>query len=447
MAQADTQYQSFSTFLQLERTARHAESRAALAFTIVNETRRLIAFRQAALLLVDGGRRRVRTEAVSGVAVLDRNAPFLRWLEQVGRHLLKSTDLQQAPVAITGGDLPDTLARDWDEFGASSVLLCPMTLPDGHMVGFLWLARDGVWDESDTVLMERLADCYAHAWVALLGRRSRVSGAGIPKVAGAVLGLSIAALLLVPVKQSALAPAQVVATDPTVVAAPMDGVIREIYVEPNQAVIEGAALFSFDDTNLRNSLQIAERSLAIAEAEFRQASQSSFQDSEATSRLAFLQAQIDLRAAERDYARELLDWVTVTAPATGVVVLQDKNDWIGRPVATGERILLVADPALTELRVMLPVADAISLSEGARIDLFLDISPTSPVQATLESAAYEAEETPSGQLAYRVKGAFDTQDSPRLGLRGTAKIYGEPAPLFFHLFRRPVSSLRQWLGL
>lgn len=447
MSKIDTRYQGFSTFLQLERTARHAESRSSLGFTIVNETRRLIAFRQAAFLLVDSGGRRARVEAVSGVAVLDRNAPYLRWLEAVARHVQANRDLATGVVILSVDDLPAELARDWDEFAGASILLCPMALPDGHRVGLLWLVRDGDWDESDTVLLERLAECYAHAWVALLGRRSRVMGARLPKIAGAAIGLSLAVLLLVPVRQSALAPAQVVAADPTVMAAPMDGVVRAIHVDPNQAVAEGAPLFSFDDTSLRNNLEIAERSLSIAEAEHRQTAQGAFRDSEATARLAFLEAQIALRRAERDYARELLGWVTVAAPVAGVVVLHDKNDWIGRPVSTGQRIMMIADPLVTELRIMLPVADAISLEPGAQIDLFLDVSPASPVPATLVSAAYEAEETPSGQLAYRVTASFDDETAPRLGLRGTAKIFGDPAPLFIHLFRRPVSGLRQWLGL
>ena len=45
-------------------------------------------------------------------------------------------------------------------------------------------------------------------------------------------------------------------------------------------------------------------------------------------------------------------------------------------------------------------------------------------------------------LGYRI-----TEDAiPRIGLRGTAKVYGEKVSLFYYLFRRPITYLRQHLG-
>ncbi|MNJ03472.1 hypothetical protein D3C73_1637900 [compost metagenome] len=66
--------------------------------------------------------------------------------------------------------------------------------------------------------------------------------------------------------------------------------------------------------------------------------------------------------------------------------------------------------------------------------------------AQLERAAYEAQTTAAGQLAYRLDATF-VEASPRIGLRGTAKLYGERAPLAYYLLRRPLAALRQGLGL
>ena len=49
MQATDPKLRGFSTFLQLERAARHAESVEALGFVAVNETRRLLNYRQAVL--------------------------------------------------------------------------------------------------------------------------------------------------------------------------------------------------------------------------------------------------------------------------------------------------------------------------------------------------------------------------------------------------------------
>jgi hypothetical protein len=64
----------------------------------------------------------------------------------------------------------------------------------------------------------------------------------------------------------------------------------------------------------------------------------------------------------------------------------------------------------------------------------------------LQRAAYEAQPTPGGQLAYRLDARFD-EAPPRIGLRGTAKLFGERAPLALYLLRRPLAGLRQSVGL
>ena len=78
--------------------------------------------------------------------------------------------------------------------------------------------------------------------------------------------------------------------------------------------------------------------------------------------------------------------------------------------------------------------------------LFLDSDPLHRHSATLERAAYQAQNTSAGQLAYRLDATFDTAP-PRIGLRGTAKVLGERAPLALYLLRRPLAALRQAVGL
>ena len=79
--------------------------------------------------------------------------------------------------------------------------------------------------------------------------------------------------------------------------------------------------------------------------------------------------------------------------------------------------------------------------------LFLDTDPLNPLPAHVAHAAYEPVNTPQGGPAYRVTAALaDGTALPRIGLRGTAKIYGQEVTLFYFLFRRPVTALRQWVG-
>ena len=36
---------------------------------------------------------------------------------------------------------------------------------------------------------------------------------------------------------------------------------------------------------------------------------------------------------------------------------------------------------------------------------------------------------------------------PRIGLRGTARVYGPRTTMFYFLFRRPITAMRQLIGV
>ena len=82
-----------------------------------------------------------------------------------------------------------------------------------------------------------------------------------------------------------------------------------------------------------------------------------------------------------------------------------------------------------------------------RVRLFLDADPVNPVEATLESASFYAQEQAGGELAFTAFATLDDQKNlPRIGARGVAKLYGQDAPLAFWLLRQPVTALRQLSG-
>lgn len=448
MTQPDSGTLFLSTLLQLEERARQAETVAGLHFSMANEMRRAVDYRFAAVMSGDGANGRGRVEAASGVAVLDRDAPMVRWLDRMAARFAGQLDAD-AVHTVDLLTLTDAERAEWGEWCPPEVVWCPLMTAGGRRLGALWLARDNPWDKSELMVMERLAGCYAHAWLALTGGKGpqpaiihRLRWPALAVVAAAVMGMAA------PVSQSALAPVEIVATQPVMVAAPIDGVVARFMVAPNQPVTAGQPLFAFDDTTLRNQAAVAERTLGIAQAELRQAVQGAFGDRKQAGQMALLETQVQLRAAELDFARSLLERVVVKAARPGVAVFTDANDWIGRPVAVGQRILQIADPERVEARVALPVRDAIALEPGAPVDLFLDNDPLKRLSATLATASFEAEMTPAGVLAYRLTAALDPgQPPPRIGLQGTANVHGRSVPVLLYLFRRPLTALRQWLGV
>ena len=75
---------------------------------------------------------------------------------------------------------------------------------------------------------------------------------------------------------SVLAPVEITARDPLIVSAPMDGVIKEIFVKPNQRIKKGQSLFSLDDTATRNEYEVSKKALSVARAEYMRATQKGF---------------------------------------------------------------------------------------------------------------------------------------------------------------------------
>lgn len=117
-------------------------------------------------------------------------------------------------------------------------------------------------------------------------------------------------------------------------------------------------------------------------------------------------------------------------------------------MVTGERILLLADPAQPAMQINLPVADAIALDVGAPVKLYLTTHPLTSLAGRVTETSYQALTTPDGIAAYRLRAAFDSRpEEARLGLRGTAKIYGNWVVLGYYLLRRPLASVREWTGL
>jgi hypothetical protein len=444
----DDELLGLGALVQLAKRARSAATIEELAFIAVNETHGLVPYRQAALWRRDApGAGRIL--AVSGVPAIERDAPFGLWLERV----LAACDRdnpEAAGRAFSAADLPAELGREWAEWLPARALWLRLPGRDGTPLGALLLARDQPWQEGDGRLLGELVDIYGHAWAALRGpqryawrrlwhRSHRLKAA----VAVVIFGL-----LWLPVTQSALAPAEVVPLDPAVVRAPLDGVIEQVVVQPNQEVKPDQLLLTLDPNTVQNRLEVARKALDVAEAEYRQAAQQSLVDDKSRSQLAALQGRLEQRRAEVAYVASLLDRLSVKADRAGIAVFEDRNDFTGRPVTIGERILTIADPNRAELEIRLSVPDAITLEPGAPVALFLNVAPERPIHAVLRYASYEATPSPDGVLSYRLKATLaDRQAPPRIGLKGTAKIYGQRVSLFYFLMRRPLAAVRQVLGL
>lgn len=439
-----------STLIALERDVRGADSTDQIAFIAVNQTRRLLDYFQCILWRVEPGGK-VKVGAVSGVSDFDQHSQVVVTLQRLLK-ALSSNGTEAAVSPVNSADVPPELQQDWADWLPQHGLWCPFKRPgDGAVFAGLLITRKSPFTAAETELVEPLIEAYAHASNALQPT-ARNGGAWLRRClskwsvrVGALL--LAACVLALPVRESALAPAEITPLQPLVVSAPVEGVIKAFHIRPNQPVFAGQLLFSMDDTDIRSQYEIAAKSYDVAKTDYFRAAQKSFSDAESKSELALFKARAEEKRLERDYAQTLFERTRVRAERDGVAVLTDVNDWIGRPVDVGQKVLTLADPEQAEVQIWLAIEDGINLEQGSKVDMFLNTDPTSPLSASVRQTSYEPEPDVDGKLAFRLKASLTPEHAaPRIGLKGTAKVYGDEVTLFYYIMRRPLSVLRQSLG-
>lgn len=450
MSQENPDLHIIGSLLQIEQDVRTADSANAVEFIAVNDTWRIFPYRQACLWRPDFSGKPC-LKLVSGLSDVSEDSPFRQWLNSALRHLYKTpSEVKHTTVQQLSRDmLPEALHAGWQEWMSGQVLLLPFGAPDGSLVGGLWLAMDSQPSEAELALLTRLGSAYGHAlWAWRAPKPLWQRSLALIKARQRWVLLLLAAISCIPMRLTALAPAEIIGKDAKMIAAPADGVVAQFFVAPNQAVNAATPLFTLDDTSARNRNQVANKALAVAQADYLRATQKSFSDLASKSELASLKAKLEEKNAELQYTHEMVERIQVASPDAGIVVFSDPNDWLGRPVQTGERIMSLANPAKVQIAVYLPVDDALALQSDASVKLYLNVDPLSTLQAHLVRASYEPSVGPDGVVAYHLKADLETgQEVPRIGLKGTAKIYGAWAPLIYHIVRKPLAAVRRSLGI
>ena len=432
-------------YIHLTARAVAAQRPADLQFTIVNETIALWSYRQAAFFSVRANGAPYLSCA-SGLVSVAESSPYTVWLNRFASQFSAGQEAQplnfeDATVAHQDG---------WQEWLPDHLLVLPLSDQKGKLLGYSMFGREQPWNASEVSQAVHLHRIYAHCLAALQWqKRSWLSGPGLAGKSRiwAAVTLALFVCLWIPVRLSTLAPAEVIALDAFSVAAPQDGVVHSFMVQPNAAVKKGDVLFTLDDTSITNRYEVAAKALATARAETLVAEQRAFDEVRGKAALAASLGRMREKEAELASVQALMARVSVRAEKAGVAIFTDANDWIGRPVQTGERVMQLADPKDAGVLMWLPVKDALNLESGAEVKLFLHTKALSPFAATLKQTSYQATLSPDNIASYRLKATFaNPQDLPRIGLRGTARISGEWSTLGYYLFRRPLAALREWTG-
>jgi len=422
-------------------------SKDELNFILVNEIREIIDFTNA-FLLKQTPIGTFNVEAISDLAIIDRTAPLVTFIEKIVNH----KDHNQ-PKDIINIDIQDFAKKNKltkNKNLPNILILIPIHSPQKGHQGFVAINKESEINDSEIELLKHLSGTFGHAFNSFISTfpikesiKKYFSGKNKWKTIVIIL-----LIIFFPVSMTTTAPVEVVAKNPSLITAPFNGVIKKIIVNNNDTVESGDLLAVLEDNDLINQYNLAKQTLQVAEKELLRTRQSSFSDNTEKSKLAELQSQVLLKKAEMNYANEKLEMTKIVSSINGVAIVENTLDWQGKPVNVGEKIMTIADPNLVEFLIWLPVKDSIIINNKAKVKIFLDINPINSLKGKVLRASYKPYLSPSEVLSYKLVASFDeNQEIPRLGLRGTAKIYGSRVTLFYYLFRKPITYMRQFIGI
>ena len=432
-APPQTAVSPLQVLVAIEGEALSAKDHLSLKHIAVNRPRSLI--KTGHIIWVNRRGNNISLDAISSQAHIDKTTPFAQWISaelasRAGKAILDTDSQWQFKSR-----------RDEDSFSYpfSHAFYAPFS-PDPKAGGLLF-TRDTEFKEAEIPQIKRIAQIFGIS-AAAMGRkkRARMSLKKRTYFLGTILLLGL--ISLIPVPMTTLAPAEIVAQEPYMITAPIDGVVESILVPPNTEVSLGTSLLRLVDTTYKNEYILAKQEQAVADAKLRQASLTSFIDNKAKRDVAVATAEKSMAGARQDYARDRLSKTIVKAPKAGLAIYSDPTDWAGRPVATGEAIIRIANPARILLRIDAPLAIGETLQKGARVRMFMDSDPLNPIEAEITSASYYAQSTADGHMAYEAFASLKNSNAsipsnsengssplpsselPRIGTRGVAKIYG-----------------------
>ena len=431
--------------ITLEKKFRMSESETELEFTCVNELRSIIDY-NFLFLLTKSNLNKLKVKAISDISVVDRTAPAVTFIETlIKKDLIQSDEISELSLKDLENETDIVLPENFpNEF-----VTIPLISTTRGNIGYWVMVRSERATNTEKELLLHISETFSHALSSFTSKNSIMSF--FQKVfTGWVKWLvitAIAAAMFIPINMSALAPVEVIAKDPSIITSPVNGVIEKVLVNSNDLVSVGDDLVKLDDLNFKNNYEISLQELEVAEAELLRVKQSSFTNPDDKAKLVELSTEVGLKKKEAAYAKEQLNYSVITAETRGVAVVEDSIDWQGRPVRIGEKILTIANPNQVEFLIFLPTKDSLLIQDSAEVKVFLDSDPLNSLDAEVIRTSYKPELTPENILAYRIYASIeDVAQNPRIGLRGTAKIYGEKTSLFYYLFRVPINLTRQFVG-
>ncbi|MEN0087312.1 MAG: HlyD family efflux transporter periplasmic adaptor subunit [Pseudomonadota bacterium] len=432
-----------SRLVQLEWDIRDAADAKALDFMAVNDLHKVVSYDTAALFRSS----KMRVEAISGGIALDRTMPKQVWIAAVCKVCVeKFSDV--AGKAVSSDDLPRKLGADFAQWTNGHALWVPLKTPKGRADGGMLFLREDAFTDGEIRILSRLGEGVHRT--RLLLTRMKPRGPGLaPRIRRMLVASGFAILAIVsftPTPAHVLAPARAVAIDPYIVTASQDGVLAEITLAPDSEVSQGQIIATYAVEDLENALEVARQKVSVADANYQRSVQQGVLDPEARAQIASLFALRAEAQAEFAFAQERIRLSVLRAPVGGILLYTAPEEWRGRPLRLGERIVTIADPTKLEVRATVAVEDVSLVEPGREGRFFLSSDPLAPIEATLSDLSFDAAVDDQGRAGYDARLELAEEAELRLGMTGSVRLDAGTMPFIYQYLRKPLAAARRTLG-
>jgi len=429
---------------------RHKKTQQETGFYFVNELYNLVKYRQCILWLCEG--KKVKPFAGSGQVDVSSDAPISQFLSRLLEEKIQQDNISSPPENGEGeeefvkikkysfADFKDLPDRDIKEFIAPHVT--SVFLYDSRgLLGGAWIDHNSPVGEMEEAVISDAADALAIQLQHF--KKSQSFSVRSLKTSKTLILAAVVIFLLWPVRFSSTGEAEIIAKEIDVISAPFNGLIKEVHVAPNDQVKREDLILSLDKTELSNDYAVSLQKLETAIQKLEKTEREAFQDTTKNAEISILKQEIKLADLEVNYAENRLSLADIKAPNDGVVLFSDKNDLIGKPVQAGQTALILANKKDLELLIRIPVKGMIGINEEIPVEFFLNTDPLKSYKAKIYNISYKPAVDPDGLMTYKARAYLsDEEKIEKIGLTGTAKIYGDRTIMLFNILRRPFIALR-----
>jgi len=420
------------------------KTRKALIFLILNDTVQVVRYDRAVLWSFEGDTPKIL--GVSGQTTVNQNSDLAKkW----GRLISDLAD--PSKIQLFSQDSFSNEKRLWVEMESEepkpAILWMPIITQEKRQLG-LWLERwQGVsWTNQEADILNFLVQAYGIAWEKFSSMHSYSFLKKKRTIFGALALLLI--LLSLRVSLRVVAPCEVVPKNPILITAPLEDIIAQVDVKPGQHVKKGEVLFEYDKRIVAENLKAAEEQVNVAQLDLNRAKTLALKDDRSFAEISVLAAKLKKEQINLELAKYHQSQLTVTSPEDGVVMLEDPEEWRGKPVHIGERVLMITNPDQTKIRIWIPENDNVVLDPNQEIKIILNIDPEKNRTALLSYIANASTVNEKHLPSFVAEAYWTTEPTDvKMGLKGTAILYGQKVSVFYWIARKPWGYLRTLVGL